>query len=708
MKDKILAHIEKAALAICLLLLFYLAWSGLTIPVYEKLPAQFQSVTDTARTTVNATAPAPDALKGMDVEGEAAKTREPVDPQAFHLRKELRRPFDLGMTFRKEPEILKAGPPIVQSNRALFAVYKSDLEGKRITRKVRKSDAQNPVLAQGNTPAASGASSEKEFMEAFQGMFGPRGGATGGRGKMRFTTNVLKNAARTGIDTREAMFVGNTDDGAAAPASPSYAPAPTGVAAIGKPAGGSGRAILAKPPESISSKKKENKADRGKDEEWVEEYVVTMQGKEFVEIVSSFPHSEQIKKYVEALREPANFVGLRYALADVERREMLMNLQWSDWSTVDLPEQYEFVQNAAYGHEEEPFPAVVMKGLAMNIPKNFSLFKDFVTAPEFQQPEEAVYKPEEMNPRLAVKKKPEDDAPSRRRLKGARKDRPAVTGEDAVKRIFSIDPRGVDLSLPANPAGSPGGQPGQPGQPGGPGAAPGATQFDNRYQVKTAMIRFWDFTVKPGRRYQYKVRVKVYNPNALRSDVADAEFRGKLYLVGPWSEPSPEIYVEPNVRWYARERDRSDRTVIEVHSWSPEVGKWLVNTFKQRPGDLIGVSPTPRVNTLQVWDENAKKMVVKEQDLRREFDANSIILDIWGGRERIGATSRTYPVPVEVVAVDALGDLVRKDSATDGENYERVEIAKHFDSWTKSFSKPTTSEEESEDSEDADRARRRP
>src|SRR5690606_29162394 len=49
--------------------------------------------------------------------------------------------------------------------------------------------------------------------------------------------------------------------------------------------------------------------------------------------------------------------------------------------------------------------------------------------------------------------------------------------------------------------------------------------FNNRFQVKDAMIRFWDFTVIPGRRYQYRVRVRVFNPNYKRDDVSDPAFK---------------------------------------------------------------------------------------------------------------------------------------------------------------------------------------
>jgi hypothetical protein len=48
------------------------------------------------------------------------------------------------------------------------------------------------------------------------------------------------------------------------------------------------------------------------------------------------------------------------------------------------------------------------------------------------------------------------------------------------------------------------------------------------------MLRFFDFTVRPGRSYRYRLRVVVYNPN----DEVDAR-----YLTGPWSPPTTQVSI---------------------------------------------------------------------------------------------------------------------------------------------------------------------
>ncbi len=62
-----------------------------------------------------------------------------------------------------------------------------------------------------------------------------------------------------------------------------------------------------------------------------ERALIGLIGRHFVEIVASFPHEKQIKEYVRKLKEPANLVGLRYAMPEVERRELLPTGDWGPW-----------------------------------------------------------------------------------------------------------------------------------------------------------------------------------------------------------------------------------------------------------------------------------------------------------------------------------------------------------------------------------------
>lgn len=660
MKEKLVEHVEKGVFAACALLLLFFMYSAFSHETYNRTPENFQDATKSARSNVTSTKVTEKDLQTPNLAKAADLLESKIDPQPYAFRREWRRPFDYGLSFRKQPKILKPSKPEVQSNRGLFAVYKVDLAtGQLAVRKVKRSSKEASSTGSGRLAP----SADRRTIGLAQ------------LGQQDWS--AWARSARKEADVNEVIF-GNEQMGrllGAVPtpdvsidAKPDAAPRP----AAARAEGFRRRVILkGEPPD------KEKKAAAGKaaDEE-VEELIVGMVGKHFVEIVAAFPHAEQIREYVRALNEPASFVGLYYAFTDVERQEFLGGDQWSEWKPIDIKEQFDIVLRSAYGMEPEPFPDVVIKGLAMNIPFLLSLYREFLTMPQFESPRMATYEPEYENPRSKLRRRP-SSARSKRR-EHARK---MISQEvAAAAALFARNPTAVNLAPVEKKDDKP------------------AADLSNHHLTETAMIRFWDFTVAPGRRYRYRLRVNVYNPNFARPDVADAEFAKDKYLEGDWSDPSDGVYVEPDVQWYATgDRDRGDRATLEVHYWSREVGEWLVNQFRHRAGDLIGLGAGSKPNVIRVWDENANEMRVENLDPGRHFDASAVLLDVWGGREKVGDSNRTLSVPVEVVAVNAYGDLIRKDSETDASDPVRSAIADAYQSFVAELTGAGDTEKTEED-----------
>ncbi|MFO0944842.1 MAG: hypothetical protein U1D30_02680 [Planctomycetota bacterium] len=619
MKELAQAHAEKLVLALCLVIMLYFLWSAFSMTTYDKDPSAFEKIERTASQNVANSKASLENLKASDFNIVVEKLQKAPDTTPLEFGQKWRRPFDFGLSFRNQPQILRPNKPVVQLNRAPLRLFKTDLNGKRIVRKVRGGEARNVA----------------------------RPLAGGGENRPTINPGDIEKIRALGFEPDEAAFYGNEHIfsilGLQQVDQPAVEPQPVGNAA---PPVGNRQPIRSRSGEGApkSAELKDNKTAPAKADAVVEEFVLAVVGREWVEVVASFPHAEQIKEYVKALRERADFVGLRYSRVEVQRQELDANMEWypPEWQSVPLKEQWEVIQNA-FGWEADPFAGVTLKGLAMHIPSMYTAERPFLSTPELDHPTPPEFAPEELDPAAAQKEKP-------------KRTRKAPAGAAKGKKEFKA------RFVPPPPVA---------------GADGAKAVFDNGYMLKNAMIRFWDFTVVPGKRYRYRVRVNVINPNFDRADVADRQFAMDKYLVGEWSEPSDEIYIEPNVLWFVGEKqsNRPDRVTLEVQSWSREIGDWIINEFIQRPGDVIGVKASqPPVAVLR-WNEKTQKFDASNETLPKAFDTNQILLDVTGGtvRESVpgGSSPKQFKLPREVVSVNVYGDLIRRSEDIDKNDESR-------------------------------------
>ena len=67
---------------------------------------------------------------------------------------------------------------------------------------------------------------------------------------------------------------------------------------------------------------------------------------------------------------------------------------------------------------------------------------------------------------------------------------------------------------------------------------------------KYILLRFFDFTVKPGAAYRYQVKLVLKNPNYKVEPryLADSKSAASQAIESPWSEPTGAIVVPPDIR----------------------------------------------------------------------------------------------------------------------------------------------------------------
>jgi hypothetical protein len=139
---------------------------------------------------------------------------------------------------------------------------------------------------------------------------------------------------------------------------------------------------------------------------------------------------------------------------------------------------------------------------------------------------------------------------------------------------------------------SPGGRTGRGGNPAQAGLA----------VPKYCLVRLIDLTIEPGTTYQYRVQVRMANPNYHRRDVADPSWAEKPELTSDkWYEVPQKVAVPDEIHYYAvdqkelegrsykgpnpEEIDRGRQTVIQIQKW---LGATIISSMGTKDPLMIG------------------------------------------------------------------------------------------------------------------------
>jgi hypothetical protein len=114
-------------------------------------------------------------------------------------------------------------------------------------------------------------------------------------------------------------------------------------------------------------------------------------------------------------------------------------------------------------------------------------------------------------------------------------------------------PGGMDS--PGGMGGMMGGRPGMrgPGRPGTPGL-PGGGLGDYSQDVELpeyVLVRLIDVTVEPGKTYEYRLQVRMGNPNHEHPEAASPAYRKEPEIVSDWSQVPIRVHVDPEMHFYA-------------------------------------------------------------------------------------------------------------------------------------------------------------
>ncbi len=713
-------HVEKFVLGIAVLVVGLFVYFGWNIDSYEKSPDSLKQLAERAQQHINRDSwnnVKNERIPSTGLPEKVRESRMDTDPQPYWTPLPLKPPTKAQHTKRRDPELYTATKLEVMAVTAAVAMKprrgledvladepnaeppkESEQERKRREAREkreqdRKARQQGGFGAEGppgmgglfgggaegmmpeGMPEGVGGADAPPGMDGMGGIFGGEG-TPGGAGAIRRYKGKVEGWRPGGV-AGAAPGMGDAGmDPSGMPGMPGMDMGGTGMSGPGmtQPAGG-GNVI----PESHS----------------------------FVAVKALVPYEKQFEEFERSLEGPFYDAGRdmpRYIYIWVERAEVTEDpdapLAWTQletWRAERIAEQYggvvretaelKYVDNKKICH---PVPPVLMHPLDQLLVHS-ELPKRSTEAPKQQVSEEGDPL-EEPGADL-----PSGDFPSGRRGGATR---PGVGMNMPPGMNGGMVPPGMDgmdgMGGMEDGMTPPGMDPAEGGMAmPGYGSTPGAA-----FEVpKFKLVRFFDFSVKPGKSYKYRVKLFVEDPNNPNPD-------------GRYVAPSKRM-LAPEVVTRLDDPNRNKKEFWRTTEWSDPSEAVKVPT----PGELLAGAVTPgktgklddQVVQLEedqaklapvVWDRKRAVDVPAERDVYRgtmlnftqdaevvhpislivkllkdfEFKTDAMVVDLRGGDELPGDGDEKLTAPGEIAVIDGNGKLIVRNELDDWEDFRRFTL----------------------------------
>jgi hypothetical protein len=279
-----------------------------------------------------------------------------------------------------------------------------------------------------------------------------------------------------------------------------------------------------------------------------------------------------------------------------------------------------------------------------------------------------------------------------------------------------LSQRGIDVFNPTNPIGTGQDKPDKEEEKKAAEQKPEetdsqASEGDDLSIPEFALVRFIDATIEPGYMYQYKIKIKMDNPNYGKHNLIYPGIGKEEEIAAPEFTMTPKIAVPSDTEWYViDDRPEKDRLYTQIHHWVEKVltdkddqnsvakiGDWTISEkCTSHRGEYIGRVENVRLATWNVPNEiyqlaiNARS---RSNHLPVDFAAKrstdpkedpALLLDYSGGKAvtfQVGTKKMTEEIPVEALVLAPDGKLIIRRQQDDFANAERESRLKSWKEW---------------------------
>ncbi|HLJ92408.1 MAG TPA: hypothetical protein VKU02_04365 [Gemmataceae bacterium] len=235
-----------------------------------------------------------------------------------------------------------------------------------------------------------------------------------------------------------------------------------------------------------------------------------------------------------------------------------------------------------------------------------------------------------------------------------------------------------------------------------------------------ALIRFMDVTVEPGLVYEYRIKVKMGNPNYKQKNLAYASLGTTPQIEASDWTVVPKVEVPRDIYYYAiDEKPARDNTIIQVHRWveslfkDPQneqtqtyVGDWsIAEKLPVRRGEYLGRFAETKVPLWNIekedWELGFNPKNRRDQNLPVDFTVRTsraldpaLLVDYRGGKDHREPIEYRTPdsnkpkinvatdsVPVQLLVLTPEGKLIVHNQPDDNSNEERIARHKAWKDW---------------------------
>jgi hypothetical protein len=209
------------------------------------------------------------------------------------------------------------------------------------------------------------------------------------------------------------------------------------------------------------------------------------------------------------------------------------------------------------------------------------------------------------------------------------------------------------------------------------------------------LLRFPDVTVEPGRTYEYRVRVRMANPNqGKKTKVEETSLAEPKELLGPWAEVPGVVALDPDLAYYAVDEKLTDKKLpgrapgeeevaFQVHRWIGHhqtlrgavtpvfpVGTWVIaDRILVARGEYVGDQQAVK---LPIWDPIMRRHIPAENPAGGgetvDFspdpkESAPLLVDF--DRGKVAFKGREAAAPLEVLLLSADGKLLARNGEAD-------------------------------------------
>ncbi|HTU24301.1 MAG TPA: hypothetical protein VMF30_02815, partial [Pirellulales bacterium] len=186
------------------------------------------------------------------------------------------------------------------------------------------------------------------------------------------------------------------------------------------------------------------------------------------------------------------------------------------------------------------------------------------------------------------------------------------------------------------------------------------------------LFRFIDYTVEPGKRYRYRVKLVLENPNLEVQDryLKEPAASHTPTLETAWSQPTKSTLVPRGINIFAgpavlkpsnSQRDRDPEVEVCVVSFDQKRGAEPVLKKNVQRGTLLNFP----LKELLVLKPDRSGLVKWD---KYDFRSNALVVDVQGGR-KLSLREKTLVEPVEILVLDADGRASVHDELDDADAF---------------------------------------